>query len=189
MFLPYKFLAVLAFYYLVTVAYSFSLKQVVLVDVFLLAGLYTLRMIAGAAAAEVDLSFWLLSFSMFIFLSLAMVKRFTELKDAQKDGKSSLSGRGYSPEDMGVIAQLGSAAGYCGVLVMALYINSAEITQLYTEPRVLWFICPIIMFMISRFWLLAGRGQLHDDPVVFAIKDKMSCAMAGICAFLIWFGI
>ena len=147
--LPIKFIGVLLFYYVVTVAYSFWLKRHALVDVFLLAGLYTLRLIAGSAAVQVELSFWLLSFSMFLFLSLAMVKRYTEVLDAGDSAKTGIKGRGYYYDDLPTIGQLGSASGYLAVLVMALYINSAEVTVLYSEPRVLWLICPIIMLKLN----------------------------------------
>lgn len=167
-------LLVLAFYFVLTLAYSLKLKQVIIIDVVMLAALYTLRIIGGAAAIDVELSFWLLTLSMFIFLSLAMLKRYTELRLTLSNGNNMPSGRGYHVEDMSLVQSLGSAAGLVAVLVLCLYINAPESQSLYRVPLLLWLLCPILLYWISRIWMLAHRGEMHDDPVVFAVKDRGS---------------
>jgi len=172
--LPPLFGAVLALYYVSTLTYSLWLKRVVLVDVLLLAGLYTARVLAGAAAVEVIPSFWLLAFSMFLFLSLALAKRHTELGVMLERGAESTHGRGYQSSDLVALLSLGAAAGYMAVLVLALYINSPEVGKLYNRPEAIWLLCPLLLYWISRLWLGAHRGKLHDDPVIFALKDHVS---------------
>jgi len=176
-FLPDRFQLVFATYYVVTVAYSFNLKGRVIVDAMALAGLYTLRIIAGAAAASVPLSFWLLLFSVFLFLSLAFVKRFAELDALRRQQRLRAAGRGYHVEDLPILQSLGSAAGYMSVLVLALYINSPAIEPLYRQPKFIWLLCVLMLYWISRVWMKAQRGEMHDDPVVFALKDKISIAV------------
>ena len=144
------FAAVLAGYYALTVAYSLRLTRIVMLDVVLLASLYTLRIIGGTVAIGAELSFWLLAFSMFIFLSLALLKRYTELHAVLARGKTRANGRGYGVEDLPLLQSLGAAAGYCAVLVMALYINSPDSVELYRNPKLLWFICPILLYWVSR---------------------------------------
>jgi 4-hydroxybenzoate polyprenyltransferase len=180
-----SFALVLLAYYAMTLSYSLKLKRIVMIDVVLLAGLYTARIIGGAVAIGADLSFWLLAFSMFIFLSLAFLKRYTELQSASALGKSKASGRGYSVDDLPLLQSLGAASGYIAVMVMALYINSPESVDLYRHPQVLWLVCPILLYWISRVWVIAHRGGMHDDPVVFAATDRVSqlvIALAGTCA-------
>ena len=173
--LPPAFIVVLAVYFALTVAYSLRLKQTAIIDVLTLAGLYTLRIIAGAAAISVPLSFWLLTFSMFIFLSLAYIKRFSELKSArQANLDGPLRGRGYEHQDLELVSTMGIASGYLAVLVLALYIQDSRTSELYHAPQFIWLACPILLFWISRAWLITHRGQMHDDPIVFAIKDRMS---------------
>lgn len=173
-FLPFEYLLVLSSYYILTFAYSFYLKRVVLVDVVTLASLYTVRIIAGAAAISVALSFWLLAFSVFLFLSLAILKRYTELLALkERSGKATL-GRGYQVEDIELLSSLGGSSGYISVLVLALYINSGEILELYANPMVMWPTCLVMLYWVSRVWIIAHRGQMHDDPIVFALKDKVS---------------
>ena len=176
-----RFTLVLATYYVLTLAYSLRLKRIVMVDVVLLAGLYTVRIIGGAAAIGTAWSFWLLAFSMFIFLSLALLKRYTELHSALSAGKEKASGRGYSVEDLPLLQSLGSAAGYIAVMVMALYINSPESIALYRHPQLLWLICPVLLYWVSRVWVIAHRGQMHDDPIVFAATDRTSQVIAVLC--------
>ncbi|WP_369934232.1 UbiA family prenyltransferase [Xanthomonas tesorieronis] len=168
------FLAVLATYYLLTLAYSLKLKQIVIIDVVTLAALYTIRIIGGAAAIGVTPSFWLLALSLFLFLSLAMLKRFTELQMTLGAGKSVPSGRGYHVEDLSLVQSLGTASGLMAVLVLCLYINTPDSQALYSHPFFLWLLCPILLYWISRTWMLAHRGLMHDDPVVFAVKDRGS---------------
>jgi 4-hydroxybenzoate polyprenyltransferase len=172
--LPWKFQLVVTVYWLLTMAYSFRLKGIVLVDAICLAALYTLRVIAGAAAANVALSFWLLLFSIFLFLSLAFVKRYAELDSLRRRSQLAAAGRGYHVEDLAVLQSLGTAAGYLSVLVLALYINSPEIEALYHRPKFIWLLCVLMLYWISRIWMKAHRGTMHDDPVVFALKDRMS---------------
>jgi len=183
--LPPAFLAVLVLYLAVTTAYSFALKRIVLVDVFALAGLYTLRVIAGSAAIGLWPSFWLLAFSMFIFLSLAMLKRFTELFGLRETGAEATPGRGYRTGDLGLVAALGAAAGFLSVLVLALYVNSPAVLPLYSRPDALWLFCPLLLYWVSRAWLVAHRGDMHDDPIVFAVRDRVSRAVAIAMALVI----
>ncbi len=172
-------------YYALTLAYTFKLKRVLLLDVVTLAGLYTLRIIAGAFAISVPLSFWLLSFSMFIFMSIALIKRYTELLDARQRGVTAMLGRGYRPDDLEMVASLGAAAGYLSVLVLALYIQDPVSLTLYHSPQWIWGACPILLYWVSRSWMLAHRGQMHDDPMVFAFKDRVSliCGALFMLAF------
>jgi 4-hydroxybenzoate polyprenyltransferase/phosphoserine phosphatase len=173
--MPALFTVSLAFYFVLTVAYSLLLKQMAVVDVLTLATLYTLRIIAGAAAVDVAVSFWLLLFSMFIFLSLALIKRYSELKVAHGAGKSgSLRGRSYEPDDLELVSNLGVSSGFIAVLVLALYIQDGQAANLYATPKLIWLACPVMLFWISRAWLIAHRGRMHDDPIVFALKDKVS---------------
>jgi len=173
--LPIQFAGVLAAYYIVTIAYSLWLKRVVMLDVVTLAMLYTVRVVAGAAAMALLATFWILAFCVFIFLSLAFVKRYTELCDARQKGNTEkASGRGYYPADFELLASLGGASGYISVLVLALYINEAASGSLYRSPEWMWAACPLLLLWLSRVWLLAHRGQMHDDPIVFALRDSVS---------------
>ena len=161
-------------YYVLTLGYSFRLKRIVMLDVIVLATLYTIRIVAGAAAIAQPLSFWLLAFSMFIFLSLAMLKRYTELRTLQDSNHGHASGRGYRVDDLSLIQSLGAASGYLSVLVLALYINSTASEALYHRPQVLWLLCPLLLYWISRVWVVAHRGLMHDDPVIYAVVDRVS---------------
>jgi 4-hydroxybenzoate polyprenyltransferase/phosphoserine phosphatase len=182
LFLPMKFQLVFATYYAITASYSFALKGIVLVDALMLASLYTLRIIAGAAASEVPLSFWLLLFAVFLFLSLAFVKRFAELESLRRQQRLRAAGRGYHVEDLPLLQSLGTASGYLSVLVLALYINSPEIQALYHRPKFIWMLCVLMLYWISRMWMKAQRGKMHDDPVVFALKDRVSLAIGLVAA-------
>ncbi len=179
------FCAVLAAYYVCTWAYSLRLKRAALIDVVMLAGLYTLRLIAGAAAAGVAASFWLLAFSIFLFLSLGIVKRYTEVAEDHKAGRVAGHGRGYSAADLPLLMSLGTAAGYCAIVVMALYVNSPESQALYRHARGLWLICPMMLFWISRIWLMTTRGLMHDDPIIFALRDRVSLLIFGAVAAVV----
>ncbi len=180
--LPGKFQLVFALYYVTTLAYSFGLKGRVLIDTLTLAALYTIRIIAGAAAASVPLSFWLLLFSVFLFLSLAFVKRFTELDALRRQQRLRAVGRGYHVEDLAILQSLGTAAGYLSVLVLALYINSPAIESLYRRPKIIWLLCVLMLYWVSRVWMKAQRGEMHDDPVVFALKDRVSLGVGLLAA-------
>jgi len=187
--LPWAFLGALALYYTVTLAYSLRLKQAALIDVLTLAGLYTMRLVAGGAAVAVPLSFWLLAFSMFLFLSLALVKRYSELLTMQNEQRESAQGRGYQVGDLEGLAQFGASSGYLAVLVLALYINSEQVKALYTQPEAIWLLCPLLLYWISRVWLLARRDLMHEDPVVFAIEDRRSHWLAVIGAVILWVAV
>lgn len=186
LYLPTAFLGVLGLYYALTLAYSFRLKRIVLLDVLVLASLYTLRMVAGGAAVAVPLSFWLLAFSVFLFLSLALVKRYTELLQLYDKDQTQATGRGYQAADLETLAQLGITSSYMAVLVLALYVNSEAVKALYTHPEVIWLLCPLGLYLVSRIWLLARRGALHDDPVVFAIQDRQSQGLVVLGGLLLW---
>ncbi len=179
------FAAVLLGYYLLTVAYSFRLKQLAVLDVMVLAALYTLRIVGGAVAIAAALSFWLLAFSMFLFLSLALLKRYAELLVVLGEGKASASGRDYGTDDLPMLQSLGASSGYAAVLVLALYINNPASVAHYSEPEMLWFLCPLFMYWISRAWMKTHRGQMHDDPVVYAVTDRVSQVTAGLCGIVV----
>jgi 4-hydroxybenzoate polyprenyltransferase len=180
---PFTF--VLLGYYGLTWAYSLRLKRAALVDVITLAGLYTVRIIAGAAATAIPLSFWLLAFSVFIFLSLAIVKRYAEISETPDTGAVRIHGRGYSARDLPLLMNLGVASGYCTVVVMALYVNSSDSLLLYRDSKPLWLVCPLLLYWISRIWLLAARGQMHEDPLVFALRDRISLCVLAVLILIV----
>lgn len=173
------FLPWLAFYFVLTCLYSWGLKRLMLVDCLTLAVLYTLRIIAGAAAAGLGLSFWLLAFSVFLFLSLAFVKRYAELEVQSMSGNQKAHGRGYYTSDAPLVQTLGITSGYAAVLVLALYLNSEAVVKLYRIPEFMWSAVPVLLFWVSWMWMQAHRGNMHDDPLVFAVKDRSS-VVAGV---------
>ncbi len=180
------FVATLGVYVLLTTAYSLRLKQAPLLDVFCLAGLYTVRLVAGHEATGIVYSFWLLVFSMFLFLSLALVKRGVELEAARQQNRNDIKGRGYAAGDLPLITILGCCSAFLAVLVLALYVNSQEVRILYRHPTLLLLICPLLLYWMSRLWLLAARGRMHDDPVVFALRDPVSYAVGALTLAVIW---
>jgi len=186
MVLPSDFLRMLVIYYLLNLAYSFYFKQVVLLDVILLAGLYTMRIMAGSASIGIWPSSWLLAFSTFIFLSLALVKRYAELVIMNAEtGKVRV--RGYQIIDKELLASLGSGSGYVAVLVLAIYISSGKAEILYTRHQFIWLLCPLLLYWISYVWLIAHRGAMVDDPLVFTLKDRVSritIILAGVVLLL-----
>lgn len=184
-FLDWQFGAVLVLYGATTTAYTFFFKRKLLVDVFALAGLYTLRIIAGAAATGMALSFWLLAFSLFFFLSLALVKRYVELMEAEAEPGVRKFGRGYHAVDFEMIGQVGLASAFAAALVLALYIDSDEVRELYAVPWILWPICPLVLYMVLRIWMLARRGEMDEDPVVFIMRDWRSQLVTACGAVLI----
>ncbi len=184
LFLPWQFQLVLAVYYGLTLAYSLSLKRKLLVDVFVLSALYSIRVLAGGAVTGILLSPWLLAFCLFFFVSLALTKRFTELLGMPAGSRSSLAGRRYIGADLQAIGSLGTTSGFMCVLVLALYINSPQVLSMYQSPVLLWLLCPLILYWISRVWLIAYRGNMNVDPVLFALKDKISL-MTAFCGALI----
>lgn len=185
--LPGEFLLVLFIYFVTTIGYSFYFKKIVLVDVICLASLYTLRIFSGSMATGIVISQWLFAFSLFFFVSLAFVKRYSELYALRRQNKEISKGRGYLAGDLEQLATMGSANGYIAVLVFALYINSAEVKNIYSFPAVLWFICPLLLYWISRIWFKAHRGEVQEDPIVFAIRDKITYVVGMLIAAIIIF--
>lgn len=177
-----KFLLVVSVYFIITMAYSLSLKRYTMIDICVLAALYTIRVLAGGVATGLSISVWLLAFSMFIFFSLAAVKRQAELVDAVRAGKLKIVGRGYHPDDLQLVSQMATASGLLSVLVMTLYLSSDAVTQVYHRPEALWGVTPVLLFWISRVVFKAHRGEMHDDPIVFAAKDKVSMVCGLIVA-------
>jgi 4-hydroxybenzoate polyprenyltransferase/phosphoserine phosphatase len=174
-FLPLGFLLWLFLYIVGTLSYSLMLKKVVLVDVIILAGLYTVRLLAGSSATQVEISPWLGAFSIFLFLSLAMVKRFSELQNTAARGHAVTNGRGYLLSDIEQMRSFGTASAYAAVVVLSFYIGDTHKTPvLYHHPLRLWLITPLMIYWLSRVWLLASRGELDEDPVIFAVTDRIS---------------
>jgi 4-hydroxybenzoate polyprenyltransferase len=180
-----KFTGMLGAYVVITLAYSLWLKQKLLVDVFVLAGLYTLRVLAGGAAIGINVTPWLLAFCIFFFLSLAFAKRYAELRRVQESDDKTVRGRAYQVEDLGILETVGPTSGYMAVLVLALYVNSDMAIQQYRWPFLLWFACPIILYWVTRVWFLAKRRSLTEDPLLFALKDRMSLVVAASIVALV----
>ena len=184
--LPKAFSVVLLIYFVSTTAYSVYLKQIMLVDVILLGGLYTLRVLAGSIAANVEISSWLLVFSMFFFLSLAFVKRYADLILIKKNKNSSIAGRGYKVDDLDLVQKSGITSGFVSVLVLALYINSPHVGDLYKSPVLIWFALPLLLYWLMRMWMVTNRGEMTDDPIIYALRDKASyLAMGSIVIIMI----
>ena len=182
----YKFLAWMGIYLVSTLAYSLYLKRQVLLDVIILSGLYTVRILAGSAATGVPVSTWLAAFSIFFFLSLAFVKRFAELENLIRRNAIPSNGRGYRTTDIEQLRSFGSSSAYASVVVLTLYIsNLADSAHLYSHAGRLWLLVPVLLLWLSRLWLLASRGDLHEDPVVYAITDRRSIALGGLVLFVV----
>jgi 4-hydroxybenzoate polyprenyltransferase len=184
--LPAAFQWSLGVYFVTTVAYSASLKRWLAVDVIVLAGLYTLRIVAGGLAIGVAVSFWLLAFSLFLFFSLALLKRYVELSVHEDQGGRELPRRGYRVDDKPAVLGLGTAAGMVAALVLALYVNGDTAGTYYRTPEWLWLLGPLLMYWIARIWMLATRGDVHDDPVVFASTDRVSHVVAIAALVVLW---
>jgi len=178
--LPWRFAGILSIYVACTLGYSLILKRKLVIDVIMLGGLYTLRVYGGLAAINTHQTQWLLMFSLFLFLSLAIVKRCSELVANRAVGRTAAMGRGYRVEDLNILLPLGAAAGYGSVFVVTLYLSSPEMAALYTHPNRLWLMCPLLLYWISRVLLKANRGDIHDDPVIFALTDRISW-ITGAC--------
>jgi 4-hydroxybenzoate polyprenyltransferase len=187
--LPSSFVGLLAVYVVLTGAYSLYLKRVAVLDVLLLAGLYTLRVLAGIAASDVRFSTWLLAFSTFLFLSLAFLKRYTEVSAMEGAPTEQVRRRGYLRADREWLGSMGAASGYLSVLVLALYINSEQVIALYRRPLALWLVCPLLLFWIGRMWLLAHRGRVHDDPIVATVRDPASYAVGALVALVLYLAL
>ncbi|HYE94927.1 MAG TPA: UbiA family prenyltransferase [Rubricoccaceae bacterium] len=175
--LPLVFTAALVLYLVTTLAYSLLLKRVAALDVVVLGGLYALRVMAGAAATGVPVSEWLLAFSLFFFLCLALLKRYAELRLLETELDARRNGRGYTVEDVAMLRGLGPACGFLAVLVLALYTTSPEVASLYTTPILLWLVTPLLLYWVMHLWLTAHRRAMPDDPVLFALKDPVSWAV------------
>jgi 4-hydroxybenzoate polyprenyltransferase len=178
--LPPAFALVLAGYFAVTCLYSFWLKNQVVVDVLLLALLYTSRILAGSAATRIEPTFWLLALSLFAFLSLALVKRYSELLVVLRQKKQAAAGRGYRTDDLPVLLSLGTSAAFMAVMVLALYIREMEGTDRYLHPQALWLVVPPFLYWMTRVWMKTHRGEMHDDPVVFAASDRQSWVVGAV---------
>jgi 4-hydroxybenzoate polyprenyltransferase len=188
-FLPADFLYLLLIYLVITLAYSFKLKAKVILDVLILAGLYTLRLLAGGAATKVPISPWLMGFSIFIFLSLAFCKRYVEIYRLQGQEQEWVEGRGYHLSDQDLLLCGGMVSGYLSVLVFALYLNSPTVASLYHHPEWLWLICPFFIYWISRVWLWAHRGKMVEDPIFFLFRDRVSHMVGLIVAAILYLAV
>ncbi len=178
------FTAVLMGYGIATTLYSFKLKQQVIVDVILLAALYTVRIAGGAAATGVVPSFWLLAFSMFIFFSLALVKRYSELRPLLTSSEGMLAGRGYQASDLPVLMAAGVASGMNAVLVIAFYVDSETTRAMYPSTAAILLVPALILYWVARLWMKTHRGEVHDDPVVFAAKDWQTLVISAFIGLL-----
>jgi 4-hydroxybenzoate polyprenyltransferase len=180
--LPRVFLLVMGCYITLNIAYTITLKRKLLVDVMALAGSYILRILAGNAAAMLAISNWLLLLALFFFFSLALLKRYVELDTVGEDQATAkrVMGRGYRVQDLPIVAQMGVGSALAAVLVLALYIDSSGASRLYRHPQLLWLICPVILYVLGRMWILAARRELPDDPVMFIVKDWRGHLVAGM---------
>jgi 4-hydroxybenzoate polyprenyltransferase len=190
-YLPKLFWLTMAAYLVMNLGYTFYLKRKLLVDVLALSGAYTLRILAGNAAGPIDVSNWLLAFSLFFFLSLALVKRYIELDAApeETDVKKRVMGRGYRKSDLDMVSQLGVASGFSAIVVLAIFIDGASKSNMYQNAQVIWLVSPIVLYVIGRIWMLAKRREMNDDPIMFIIKDWRSHLMGAIVATIIYIAI
>ena len=184
-FLPITFFWMLLGYIVLNIVYSIWLKRIAVLDVMLLAGFYVYRVLIGAMAIQVVISPWLLAFSMFFFLGLGMIKRFADLMLAAKSEQASVAGRSYTTADIDFVRSVGTSSSCVATLVLALYLQSAEVTHLYKRPQFLWLVCPLVMYWNLRAWLIANRGDMSDDPILFALRDPASYVVGAITAVLL----
>jgi len=185
--LPFSFLRILLLYCCLTLGYSFRFKKIPVLDIMLLCIFYTLRIMAGGAAANIIISPWFLGFSIFLFLSLALVKRVSELRSVRSSHQTIANGRGYQAGDVEQLTSLGSSSGYLAALVLALYLSSPDVRLLYARPERLWLLCLLLLYWISRVWLLTNRGLVNEDPIVFALKDKITYIVCSAAAVVLFF--
>jgi 4-hydroxybenzoate polyprenyltransferase len=187
LFTPLAFVFYLTGYLAITLAYSLRIKRLLLADVLVLAGFYTLRLLAGGAAAQITLTPWLLAFSLFLFLGLAFVKRYSELLRISEEPGSAetVSRRAYRVGDAPLVMAFGTASTYLSVLVLCLYINGAEIDGQYQRVEALWFLVPLLLYWVSRIWFLARRGELGGDPVAFAVRDPSSLVTGALMGVIV----
>ena len=177
--LPWSFGIMLAVYLLSTILYSLYLKTKVVLDICTLAGLYTIRLFAGGAATTIPISEWTAAFAMFCFLGLAAVKRYAELQASPETGELTTR-RGYEQVDKSTIQVLGLSSMVMSVLVLVLYLRSPEVTLLYRHSEMLRLICPVLLYWFGRIWIVAGRGRMHSDPIIFALRDRASLVAAAV---------
>jgi len=184
-----NFLILIISYFIISNLYTFIFKKYVVIDLLILASLYTTRIIGGGLITDISISIWLLSFSVFFFLSLAAIKRQIEITNFKKNKKVRIAGRGYIVSDQKIINMIVVCSGYMSILILVLYINSPQVINLYSSPSILWGICLIMLFWISRIMLMSSRKKIEDDPIVYAIKDKISyiCLLLILC--IMWLGI
>ena len=187
--LPPAFLGAWVSYLVVAAGYSFALKRVVVLDVMILAGLYTVRVVAGAAAVDVVISRWFLAFCVFLFMSLALLKRMVETQGAAERPDGKLAGRGWQVSDAPVLLTFGAGAAMATALVFGLYITGEEVVGMYARPDLLWLGMPMLLYWIGRAWLLAARGEVHEDPLLFALRDPASYVVLCVGAAIVWLAI
>ena len=180
--LPAGFTLCLGVYVVANLAYTFGVRALAIADVLLLAGLYCLRVIAGALAVDLYISPWFVGFALFFFLNLAFLKRYAELRLLARSGSEPPARRAYQRDDADLLLSLGPAAGYMAVVVLALYVSSDEVTRLYRSPEILWLLAPVFVYWISRLWLIARRGDMHDDPILFTLRDLQSYGVGAAAA-------
>lgn len=185
--LPGEFVVVVTIYLIATAAYSLKLKREPVLDVMVLAGLYVIRVVAGGVAGAIPVSTWLLAFALFVSLSLAFLKRFIEVVEykSKGDGSENVPGRGYRRDDAPWLHSGGISAAYLAAVVLAIYVNNADVARLYAHPERLLLICPVILYWATRTWLRAHRQQMHDDPVVAIALDPATYVIAGISALVV----
>ena len=184
MMLSVTFLTILIVYMILTTAYSIILKQIMLIDVIVLGGLYTLRITAGSIATRVDVSSWLLVFSMFFFLSLAFMKRYADLILMKQSNYDEIAGRGYHIDDLDLVQKSGITSGFVAMLVLALYINSDRVIELYKSPILIWFTIPVLLYWVMRMWMVTNRGEMTEDPIIYAIRDKTTYVVMAIISII-----
>lgn len=184
-----ELVAYLAGYGILSTAYSLVFKRRVFLDVLALSALWTIRVLAGGAAAGVVVSDWLIALSVFLFVGLALLKRYADLGLLASQSATAAAGRGYVTADRDLLRSMGVTSGYLAVLVLALYLTSPQVTRLYTSPRLLWLVCPLMLYWIAHMWFLAHRGEIQDDPIVVAARDPASYAVGALIAALVFFAI
>jgi 4-hydroxybenzoate polyprenyltransferase len=180
-----SFASALLAYSLSSILYSTKFKRIAILDLFMLSSFYVLRIVAGGIVCGVTLSKWFLAFSLFFFFSMAMAKRFSELIQAGDLIRSGRSGRGYRADDSGLLTSMGVVSGFASVIILALFVESPDVSKLYASPSFLLALCPLLLYWICRLWLIAHRGELSNDPITFALRDKPSYVVAAIAFFLI----
>jgi 4-hydroxybenzoate polyprenyltransferase len=171
------------------IVYSSFLKKIFILDVIILAIFYVIRILAGAMAIDAEITNWLLAFSLFFFLSLALVKRHGEMNDADKKLATGIPGRDYIRDDLSILLIFGPASGFMSVLVLMLYITEQQAMDKYSNPAWLWGVSVILLYWIMRIWFLANRKLIHSDPIVYAIKDWPTYAMTGLSLFLVYLAV